>query len=129
MINVGINLWKLGEASTNSSFAPINIILPVISCTGDFCPNNILITSDGYWVANPSSTKSYEWVRIYGTGSDEPIGSDQNSYELVEEDVGCLIYCVITATNSEGSTEAFAMAVEILMAHSFGSAYSNAYNI
>lgn len=85
--------------------APINTVLPVIS--GSATAQTTLTTDDGTWTAgNPAGvgpfpiTYAYQWQK----GTTDIPGETSNSYLLDCTDVGSTIRCVVTATNSKGST-------------------------
>jgi hypothetical protein len=89
----------------NPPAAPVNSTLPEI--TGSAIVTNVLTTDDGTWTGSPTSY-AYQWKR----GATN-IGTNANTYTLVNADAGQSITCVVTATNGGGSTPATSNAVQI----------------
>ena len=85
--------------------APVNTVLPNV--TGVVIVGDILTTDDGSWINSPTSY-SYQWKR----GATN-IGTNANTYTLVNADAGQSITCVVTATNAGGSTPATSNALTI----------------
>jgi surface protein len=85
--------------------APVNTVLPNV--TGVAIVGDILTTDDGSWTGSPTSY-AYQWKR----GATN-IGTNANTYTLVNADAGQSITCVVTATNAGGSTPATSNAVQI----------------
>jgi len=85
--------------------APVNTVLPEI--TGTAVVTNVLTTDDGTWTGSPTSY-AYQWKR----GATN-IGTNANTYTLVNADAGQSITCVVTATNAGGSTPATSNAVQV----------------
>lgn len=77
---------------------PVNITVPQVTGTG--IVGDPLVCTMGIWEGEPDSY-SYQWQ---SDGS--PVGTDQNSYIPVAGDEGNDVGCVVTATNSAGSTAA-----------------------
>jgi surface protein len=85
--------------------APVNTVIPNV--TGSAIVGNTLTTDDGSWTGSPTSY-SYQWKR----GATN-IGTNTNTYTLVNADAGQSITCVVTATNAGGSTPATSNAVQV----------------
>jgi hypothetical protein len=83
---------------TADNYAPVNSSPPVIS--GTTTVGSVLTTTDGTWTNSPSSF-SYQWKR----GATN-IGTNANTYTLVQADAAQDITCVVTATNTAGSANA-----------------------
>ena len=83
---------------TADNYTPVNSSPPVIS--GTTSVGSVLTTTDGTWINSPSSF-SYQWKR----GATN-IGTNANTYTLVQADAGQNITCVVTATNAVGSGNA-----------------------
>jgi len=82
------------------SIIPANTVAPVVSGTATV--GQTLSTTNGTWSGIPTPTFTYQWQRA---GSN--IGSaTASTYVLVAADVGSTIRCVVTATNTVGSTSA-----------------------
>ena len=62
----------------------------------------MLNVTDGSWTGNPAPTFAYQWQR----DSVDIAGAVATSYTLVATDDRASIRCVVTATNSEGSSAA-----------------------
>lgn len=85
-------------SGTPPASPPVNSILPVIS--GTAVVGSTLTTTDGTWTNSPTSF-AYQWRR--GVTN---IGTNSQTYVLVQADAGENITCVVTATNGAGSTPA-----------------------
>jgi hypothetical protein len=82
------------------SIIPANTVAPVVSGTATV--GQTLSTTNGTWSGIPTPTFTYQWQRA---GSN--IGSaTASTYVLVAADAGSTIRCVVTATNTVGSTSA-----------------------
>jgi len=99
--------WMEGWQAITSGppAAPVNTVLPNV--TGVAIVGDILTTDDGTWTNSPTSY-AYQWKR----GATN-IGTNANTYTLVNADAGQSITCVVTATNAGGSTPATSNAVQI----------------
>lgn len=81
---------------------PYNTVAPVISGTVAF-GNTLTVTSNGTWSGSPTLTYTYQWTR-----NEEPIVGETNStYVVTGSDLGPEIQCLVTATNSYGSADAY----------------------
>lgn len=87
-----------GVVETPSS-APVNTSAPVLSGTARV--GQELTVTTGSWSGNPAPTFTRQWKR--GSAN---VGSGGLTYTLVAADAGAIMTCVVTATNSEGSTSA-----------------------
>ena len=105
MIQIGINISVKGAGVSGPPPAPVNTVLPVISGTTTI--GSVLTTTNGTWINSPSSF-TYQWKR-----NATNIGTNANTYTLVNADAGQSITCVVTATNGGGSTPATSNAVQI----------------
>jgi hypothetical protein len=75
---------------------PANVEIPYLSQEGD-----VLNCTMGTWTGAPTQY-AYQWKHDGTTD----IGADEASYVVDDADIGHSITCVVTATNSLGSTEA-----------------------
>ena len=80
--------------------APVNVAAPVIS--GSNALGSTLTSTTGTFTGNPSPTYAYQWNR---NGSPIP-SATSSTYILVAADSAAAITCVVTATNSLGSSSA-----------------------
>ncbi len=77
---------------------PVNLVAPAISpSTPPVYAEQLLTTTDGTWSNSPTSY-SYAWW-----SSGVPVGTDQNTYTVTENEVTTDITCIVTATNASGS--------------------------
>ena len=86
-----------GITVTAALAAPANTVAPVVS--GAQIVGSTMTSTTGTWTGNPSPTYSYQW-KSAGTN----VGTDQNTYVSQSSDASKSITCVVTATNSQGST-------------------------
>jgi len=99
------NAAGTGTASSASNsittFAtPVNSVAPVVSGTANF--GQTLSCTTGIWTGTATITYAYQWQR---NGSNIS-GETSSTYTLVAADVGNPILCVVTGTNSYGSSSA-----------------------
>ena len=98
-VTINGNWMEAWEAITSGpAAAPVNTVLPNV--TGTAVVGNALTTTNGTWTNSPTSY-AYQWKR----GATN-IGTNANSYTLVNADAGQSITCVVTATNAVGSANA-----------------------
>jgi hypothetical protein len=87
---------------------PVNTVRPVISVITNLEVGSVLGVSAGTWTGNSPFVMSREWTR---NGS--PIaGAGNTSYTLVTADIGAMIGCIVTATDTKG-VEASAEALPV----------------
>ena len=84
---------------TVANAAPVNTVAPVIS--GSTALGGVLSSTTGTWSGIPTITYAYQWKR----GATN-IGTNSSTYTLVAADSAAAITCVVTATNSLGSSSA-----------------------
>lgn len=90
---------------TNVAETPVNSVLPAISGTTEAAQT--LSVTDGTWTDNSLNTYTYQWKR-----DGVAIGAaTNNTYLLDVADVGAIITCTVTATNSAGAASATATGV------------------
>ena len=105
-VTINGNWMEAWQAITSGPpAAPVNTVLPNV--TGSAVVGNVLSTTNGTWTNSPTSY-AYQWKR----GATN-IGTNANTYTLVNADAGQSITCVVTATNAGGSTPATSNAVQI----------------
>jgi hypothetical protein len=76
--------------------APVNLIAPVVS--GIASSGQTLNCSPGVWSGFPTPTYTYQWQ---ADGLDI-VGATSPSLLLTDDEIGALITCDVSATNSEG---------------------------
>ena len=105
-VTINGNWMEAWQAITSGPpAAPVNTVLPNV--TGSAVVGNVLSTTNGTWTNSPTSY-AYQWKR----GATN-IGTNANTYTLVNADAGQSITCVVTATNAVGSTPATSNAVQV----------------
>jgi FG-GAP-like repeat/Abnormal spindle-like microcephaly-assoc'd, ASPM-SPD-2-Hydin len=87
---------KVALSATGVSPAPVSQTAPSIS--GNAVRGSTLTCSDGTWTNSPTSF-AFQWLR---NGQAIP-GATNQTYTLVEADVGQQIACRVTASNAGGS--------------------------
>jgi hypothetical protein len=85
------------------NLSPESTSLPVI--TGSPMVGGLLSCSEGSWSNAPSSF-SFNWRSGVAT-----VGADSPLYTLVDEDIGDMMTCRVTATNAHGSNQVTSGAV------------------
>lgn len=103
MKNFGFsNSWGFGFKRYELVSIPVNTVAPVISGTN--IVGQTLSCTTGTWTGGGTITYAYQWKRN-GTNI---LGANSSTYVLVQADAGntANITCVVTATNSGGSTSA-----------------------
>ena len=93
-ISIGISV----KGSRTLGSAPVKTVAPVISGTTTL--GSVLTSTTGTWTNSPSSF-AYQWIS--GVLN---VGTNANTYTLVQADSASAITCVVTATNASGSTPA-----------------------
>lgn len=79
---------------------PVNTVAPVIS--GTDIVGSVLTTTNGTWTGNATITFAYQWLRNGNTIA----SATSSTYTLVLADMGQLITCRVTGTNSFGNAAA-----------------------
>ena len=87
--------------------APVNAALPTVSGTAR--QGQTLTATSGSWGGTLPITYAYQWQRCNsgGTGCNSISGAHSATYLLVSGDVGHTIRVRVTATNADGSAQAF----------------------
>ena len=96
------------------TFAPKSVFIPEI--IGLPSVGVELSCSSGVWTGNPTPTYTYQWQWDDLTN----IGTDSKTYTVAYEDIGHAIHCVVTATNSQGSTSATSASTGTVPALGYG---------
>lgn len=76
--------------------APLNTVAPMVSGTPQ--EGMTLTASAGTWTGNPAPTYTYQWMSNGSAVS----GAVSDTYVLQASDVGFMVSCEVTATNSAG---------------------------
>ena len=87
--------------------APVNATPPTVSGTAR--QGQTLTASSGSWGGTPTISFAYQWQRCNsgGSGCNSISGAHNSTYLLVSADVGHTIRVRVTATNADGSAQAF----------------------
>ena len=108
---IGTSASSGASNSITTYSVPVNTVAPVVSGTATF--GQTLTTTTGTWTGVPASfTYAYQWQRA---GSNIG-GATSSTYQLVSADIGNAIRCVVTATNTAGSTAANSNATAAVVA-------------
>ena len=99
--NAAGNAAGTSNAITVTS-VPANTALPTIS--GTRLLGAVMTVTNGTWTGSPTPTYTRQWTRN-GTNI---AGATSASYTAVQADVGTILACRVTATNSAGATSATA---------------------
>ena len=94
-----------GETIPPLAYKPANQVLPWIE--GDTISGVLLTVQPGTWDAEPAADYAYQWK----VDSQAVPGEISATFLLSEADVGGLITCTVTASNSEGSSQRTTVAV------------------
>ncbi|MEN7538034.1 hypothetical protein [Aurantiacibacter flavus] len=107
-------------APTNAVIAPANTYVPAI--TGTFTQGQTLSVDTGIWTGSEPRTYSCQWTR---DGASIP-GATGTTYTLTGADVGTVVDCTVTATNSAGSVSISAGGEGLVAAFS-GASFSDTF--
>jgi hypothetical protein len=100
-IGVGLEITRYFAAvSVGQDVMPVNIDAPNISGSG--VVGQELSCSQGTWTGNPTPSFTYQWRK----GGVNIAGATSHTYRILASDVGSIFTCVVTATNTMGSTPA-----------------------
>ena len=86
-------------AITNPLAAPVNTVAPVAS--GTAIVGQTLSTTNGSWTGNPAPTFTYQWQ---SDGANIP-SANAATYILTSAELGGVIHCIVTGTNSQGNSQ------------------------
>ena len=98
--NAGGSTPATSNIITADNYTPVNTVAPVQTAITALVVGDVTNTDNGTWTNSPSSF-SYQWKR----GATN-IGTNSNTYAVVQADAGFNITCVVTATNAVGSGNA-----------------------
>ena len=104
--SANVNIVAYGIESLTAAYvpptpsAPINTAAPVITGTADL--GETLTVSTGTWSGFPTPTYTYQWYN----GTSPISGATSSTYVPVVDDVGDILRCGVTATNTSGSSTA-----------------------
>ena len=103
--NTGGYFAAVSNNSITPTSPPANITLPTI--TGGIDVGYVATSTAGSWSGYPTPTLTYQWYR-----GDTPIPSaTNNSYIIQTDDIGKLIICKVTGTNTSGSAVAISNSI------------------
>ena len=92
-----------------ATIAPYNTVLPAV--TGTTTTVSTLTTTNGTWAGDATITFARQWQNGTSADANDPswanISGATNTTLALTAQLGKRIRCVVTATNSEGSTVAF----------------------
>lgn len=97
MIGLGNSVVKRKLAGASVPAAPVNIVQPSLSGSGEV--GEAVICNKGTWSGSPTPTYSYDF-RIDSVSVQN---GSSNSYTPLLADDGKTLTCLVTATNSQGS--------------------------
>jgi RHS repeat-associated protein len=97
---------RVQKLEPEASGAPVNLALP--SIYGSTSIGSALEASTGVWRGSPRRSYAYQWQRCNESGEEcaDISGATSTTYELEEADHTSTVRVIVTATNSDGSTEA-----------------------
>lgn len=100
-LSLGLTLENNNNSILGGGSSPVNTVAPVIS--GTAVVGQVLTGTTGTWTGTPTITFSYQWKR----GATN-IGTNTNTYTLVQADAGDAsnITLVVTGTNGSGMSSA-----------------------
>lgn len=103
------NIWQLQGARGmvnvgNIPAGPVNTVAPAIS--GTLAHGSTLTTTNGTWTGT-GITYSYQWM----SGANAIAGATSSTYVTGTSDVGNMITCVVTASNTGGAPSAVSNAL------------------
>ena len=102
--------FGLGQATAASTAKPSNTSRPTISGTAE--EGRTLTASTGTWTGTPPISFDYQWQRCDSAGAACSLiaGATNQTYTLVQADVGRRIRVNINAKNADGSAQAVSAA-------------------
>ena len=95
---VGTSAASSASNSITTLTVPVNTVAPVVS--GTATTGQTLSSTTGTWTGTATITFAYQWKRAGSNIS----GATSSTYALVDADVGSAVSCVVTGTNSQGSS-------------------------
>jgi hypothetical protein len=98
---------SFGSRYASGDTAPINTVLPAI--TGTALVGNVLTCGTGTWIGKEVITYAYQWYK----GAAVISGETANTYTIISADIGSIISCTVTATNSIAAVSASATGITI----------------
>ena len=93
----GTSVASSASNSITTPTVPVNTVAP--SVTGTATNGQTLSCSTGTWIGTATITFAYQWRRAGSNIS----GATSSTYALVDADVGSVMSCIVTGTNSQGS--------------------------
>ena len=94
----GTSAASSASNSITTLTVPVNTVAPVVS--GTATTRQTLSSTTGTWTGTATISFAYQWRRAGSNIS----GATSSTYTLVDADVGSAISCVVTGTNSQGSS-------------------------
>jgi hypothetical protein len=109
-IDVGAETYLIAIApAAGTPAAPVCTVDPVAS--GEPVGGQVVSVTNGSWTGDTTPVLTYQWRRgpvgsaaAYPGGSSTAIsGATSSSYTMTVDDVGGVVFCVVTGTNAAGS--------------------------
>jgi hypothetical protein len=91
---------NIGVTNNVGVVAPTNTVAPVVS--GSLTEGGTLSTTNGTWTGSPTGY-TYQW---HNSSTGNISGATSSTYVTQSTDLTDNIYCIVTATNAAGSTNA-----------------------
>jgi hypothetical protein len=101
----GAEVWmtQIVALRPGGAVAPLNTVAPVVS--GTKTSGQTLSCTTGTWDGAPTPTYTYQWQ--VDTNGDLVYGdislATASTFPLTDDEIGCNVRCVVTATNASGS--------------------------
>jgi lysophospholipase L1-like esterase len=105
--------WAVGW--WGGDFAPSNVSPPTIG--GVASVGQLLTATGGSWSASPAPTLAYQWLRCAASGSGCAVitGANVSTYRLAPVDAGSTVKVQVTASNTNGSTDAVSAPTAVVL--------------
>jgi hypothetical protein len=95
-----------GGTPSNSlvnSDAPVNIVAPTVTYSA-LAAGMFFTANEGTWTGTPTPTYTYQWQRYDGSQYTNISGATFFRYGSATTDVNIALACIVTATNTAGTT-------------------------
>lgn len=95
----GASPWVISNATETINIAPVNVVRPTVTYTGDAEVGTVFTCSNGVWAGAPITSYNYQWRR---DDTDIP-GATANNYTAVTADIDTILRCRVTANTAVAS--------------------------